>query len=52
MATPNLCIIQVTLNSLVISDWKPLARIKGKIVQWRLGLSRKSAMSSMTNTST
>ena len=42
----------LTLNSLVISDGKPLARIKGKIVQWRLGLSRKSATSSMTNTST
>ena len=40
----------LTLSSLVISAWKPLTRIKGKLVQWRLGLNAKSTISSVSNT--
>ena len=42
----------LALSSLVIGGWKPVTRIKGKVVRWRLGLTAKSAMSSVTNTST
>ena len=41
----------IALSSLVIGRWKPLTRIKGRVVRWRLGLTAaKSTMSSVTNT--
>ena len=40
----------VARSSLVIGGWKPFTRIKGKLVRWRLGLTAKAAMSSVTAT--
>ena len=39
----------LTLSSLVVGGWKPLTRIKGKLVQRRLGISAMSTTSSVTN---
>ena len=39
----------LTLSSLVVGGWKPLTRIKGKLVQRRLGISAISTASSVTN---
>ena len=32
----------VALGSLIIGGWKPVTRIKGRVVRWRLGLTAKS----------
>lgn len=40
----------VALSSLIIGGWKPLTRIRGKLVQWHLGMSEKSTTSSVNNT--
>ncbi len=42
----------IALSSLVIGRWKPFTRIMGRLVRWRLGLSAKPTMSSVTSTST
>ena len=39
---PRFANLQATdLNELVLRDWKPLARLKGSILWWWLGLDRK-----------
>ena len=40
----------VALGSLIIGGWKPATRIVGRLVRWKLRLSAKSTMSSVTNT--
>ena len=37
------------LSSLVISGWKPFTRIKGRFVQWKLGVNAKSTIPSVTD---